>query len=48
MYHFNFETKEEVKQVIFEYIKVFYNRLRMHSANDCLSPVEFEKAHKFN
>jgi transposase InsO family protein len=27
----------------FEYIEVFYNRQRSHSANNNLSPVEFEK-----
>ena len=43
-----FETREQAKQEIFEYIEVFYNRLRMHSANDYLSPVEFEQAYNFN
>lgn len=43
-----FETREQAKQEIFEYIEVFYNRLRMHSANDYLSPVEFEQANNFN
>jgi len=37
-----FTTREEAKYVIFEYIEAFYNRLRMHSANDYLSPVEYE------
>ncbi|MGL4226039.1 MAG: IS3 family transposase, partial [Rickettsia sp.] len=27
---------------IFEYIEVFYNRIRTHSANDYLSPVKYE------
>ena len=40
-----FKTKEEAKQAIFKYIEVFYNRIRMHSANDYLSPVEYEKVH---
>jgi len=43
-YHFNFETRKEAKQAIFEYIEVFYNRKRMHSANDYLSPVDYEKS----
>ena len=38
-----FKTRQEAKQAIFEYIEVFYNRIRFHSANDYLSPVEFEK-----
>ena len=33
---------------IFEYIAVFYNRIRIHSANDYLSPVEFEFQHAKN
>ena len=42
-----FKTRAEAKIVIFEYIEVFYNRIRMHSTNDYLSPVEFEKTQKF-
>lgn len=41
--HMMFKTKEEAKQAIFEYIEVFYNRKRMHSANDYCSPVEYEQ-----
>jgi len=41
-----FKTREEAKHVIFEYIEVFYNRIRIHSANDYLSPVEFETIQK--
>ena len=48
VHHMKFNTKEEAQQTIFEYIEVFYNRVRMHSANDYLSPVEFEQAHNFN
>ena len=33
---------EEVKKDLFEYIEIFYNRKRFHSANDGLSPFEFE------
>ena len=43
-----FTNKEEAKQFIFEYIDVFYNRVRIHSANDYLSPVEFEQAHNLS
>ncbi len=39
-----FNTREEAKTAVFEYIEVYYNRLRMHSANDYLSPVEYEVA----
>ncbi len=47
VHHIIFKDKEEAKQAIFEYIEVFYNRMRMHSANDYLSPVEFEQAYNF-
>jgi transposase InsO family protein len=47
-HHIKFKTREEAKQAVFEYIEVFYNRKRMHSANDYLSPEEFELAHNFN
>lgn len=40
-YH-KFKTREEARHVIFEYIEVFYNRVRIHSANDYLSPVDYE------
>lgn len=40
-------TKEETKKIIFEYIEVFYNRTRLHSANDYLSPVEYEEVVNF-
>jgi transposase InsO family protein len=43
----HFKNKEEAKQSIFEYIEVFYNRVRMHSSIGYLSPVEFEMAHNF-
>ncbi len=33
---------EEAKQDIFQYIEVFYNRLRLHSYNEYLSPEEYE------
>ncbi len=39
-------TREEVRQAIFEYIEVFYNRQRLHSANGYLSPVDYELSKK--
>ena len=41
--HEEFETKAQANEKIFEYIEVFYNRQRMHSSNNYLSPVEFEE-----
>lgn len=45
-HHLNFTTRAEAKHAIFEYIEVFYNRIRIHSANDYLSPVDYEVMHK--
>ena len=42
VHHTLFKTRNEATQAIFEYIEVFYNRERIHSANDYLSPVEYE------
>ena len=40
-HHIRFQTKEEAKRAISEYIS-FYNTKRMHSYNDYLSPMEAE------
>ena len=37
-----FATREDMKQTVFEYIEVDYNRTRRHSANGYISPVAFE------
>ena len=44
--HYQFNNYQEAKNVIFEYIEVFYNRIRIHSANNYLAPVEFEKINR--
>jgi len=36
-----YETREQAKQSIFEYIEVFYNRERLFSALDYRTPVEY-------
>lgn len=38
-----FKTREEAKAAIFEYIEVFYNRMRMHSTIGYCSPEQFEE-----
>ena len=43
IYQNKYQTREEARQDIFEYIEVFYNRKRRHSALDYLSPMQFEK-----
>jgi len=42
IHHHQYQTREEATQAIFEYIEIFYNRERIHSANDYLSPVDYE------
>lgn len=37
-----FATRAQASQAIFEFVEVFYNRQRLHSALDFLSPVDFE------
>jgi putative transposase len=43
IYRENFETREEARIKVFDYIEVFYNRQRIHSSIDYKSPVDFEK-----
>ena len=42
IYHRQYRTRDEATQDIFEYIEVFYNRLRRHSTLGYDSPAEFE------
>jgi putative transposase len=37
-----YQTKEEARRAIFDYIEVFYNRRRIHSALGDLSPLDYE------
>ena len=38
-----FATRKEVNAVLFDYIEIYYNRVRRHSANGCLSPEAVEQ-----
>ncbi len=40
----HYETRNQARQSIFEYIEVFYNRKRLHSSLGYLSPESFEAA----
>ena len=42
VYTQDYETHQEAKQSIFEYIEIFYNRQRMHSALNFQTPIAFE------
>jgi putative transposase len=41
-----FDTHEQAQMMVFEYIEVFYNRQRCHSANGYLAPLAYEQALK--
>lgn len=40
-----FATREQARAEIFEYLEVFYNRVRRHSALGYVSPDEFERTY---
>jgi len=42
VYRRHFDTRAQARTEIFEYIEIFYNRQRIHSALDYNSPVDFE------
>jgi putative transposase len=46
IYFEHYETREQAKQSIFEYVEVFYNRKRRHSTLGYLSPEAFERQWK--
>lgn len=46
IYAEHYQTVEEARSGIFEYIEMFYNRQRRHSANQYLSPVDYEQQYK--
>ena len=41
-HHYKFETRSQANEAIFEYIEVWYNRQRLHSSNNYMSPVDYE------
>lgn len=42
IYRTRFASRDQARAAIFEFIEVFYNRIRMHSTLDDMSPAEFE------
>jgi len=46
IYWEKYQTKEEAKRSIFEYIEINYNRRRLHSTLGYLSPTEFEEKNR--
>lgn len=43
IYAEQFDSTQDMRSAVFEYIEVFYNRLRRHSALGYVSPAEFER-----
>ncbi len=43
VHHERFPTRAAAKNAIFEYVEVFYNRQRIHSALDYITPVAYEQ-----
>ena len=37
------KTRDQMRQHVFEFIEMYYNRIRRHSANNWVTPVEFER-----
>lgn len=46
MYRENFKTRKEAEQKIFEFIEVWYNRQRIHSSLDYMTPTDYELKHQ--
>ena len=44
VHHERYQTRQEARQSLFEYIETFYNRVRRHSSLGCQSPLQFEQA----
>ena len=42
VYWYTFRNRAEAELRIFEYIEIFYNKNRLHSSNDYMSPIDFE------
>lgn len=45
LHHYRFKTREHAKHVIFEYIEVFYNRIRQHAKIGNQTPADFASQH---
>ena len=45
IHHETYATREEARARVFEYIEVFYNRVRRHSTLGYVAPVEYERTY---
>jgi len=46
VYQTQWRTRDEARSAVFEYLELFYNRQRRHSALGYLCPNEFELRHR--
>jgi putative transposase len=46
IHHERFAARQEARDKIFDYIEVFYNRSRIHSATDYFAPAEYEARYR--
>ena len=46
IYRYHFKTRREAASAIFEYIEVFYNRIRKHSKLGYNSPIQYRSSYK--
>ena len=40
-----FKTRDEARAAVFEYVEIFYNRVRLHESNGYLTPEEYYYSH---
>ena len=45
LHHYRFANREQARQVVFEYIEVFYNRIRRHAKISNQIPADFASQH---
>lgn len=43
MHHCDFVNREVARTAVFDYIELFYNRVRKHQTLGIVSPVQFEE-----
>ena len=44
-HHASYATREDARASVFEYVEVFYNRVRRHSTLGYVAPAEYERTH---
>jgi transposase InsO family protein len=43
-WHSHYQTRDEARAAVFDYIEVFYNRQRLHGTLDYVAPVRYEES----